>query len=64
MKTYAELFNEIQISPYGDEMFQLQKECAELNYMEAYIENQLYIRENFKEPNDLLVESLEIDYKD
>jgi len=61
MKTYAELFNEIQISPYGDEMFQLQKECAELNYMEAYIENQLYIRENFKEPNDLLVESLDED---
>jgi len=60
-KTYADLFNDIQIFPYGDEIFELQKECSEIDYMEAYINNQLYIRENFTTPNDLLMESLDDD---
>ena len=48
MKTYGELMTELSISPYSKDMFDLHKESAELEILEAYIENQNYILENFE----------------
>lgn len=61
MKTYAELFQEIQTFPYSDEMFNLYKECVQLEFTEIYIDNQLYIKENFDNTNKILMESLDED---
>ena len=48
-QTYGELMKEIVSMPYSKDMFNLEKECAELSIMESYIENQLYLQENFNE---------------
>ena len=61
MKTYAELFQEIQTFPYSDEMFDLYKDSVQLEFIEIYINNQLYIRENFDNTNQILMESLDED---
>ena len=46
-QTYGELMKEIISMPYSKDMFNLQKECAELSILETYIENQQYLQENF-----------------
>jgi len=48
-QTYGELMTEIVSFPYSKDMFELEKECAELDLMNSYIENQLYLRETFGE---------------
>jgi len=46
-QTYGELMKEIVSMPYSKDMFNLEKECAELSVLESYIENQQYLSENF-----------------
>ena len=47
MKTYNDLRLEILSIPYSNDMFQIEKESAELQIMEKYLNNQIYLQENF-----------------
>jgi len=46
-QTYGELITELIALPHSKDMFELEKECTELSIMEKYIDNQMYLRENF-----------------
>jgi len=48
-QTYGELMKEFNAISYSKDVFEIEKDSAELMIMEKYIENQLYIRENFNE---------------
>jgi len=60
--TYNELVLELQTLPYSKEFMEIKKESYELELMESYIENQLYLRENFNNfdviQNDIILEGI------
>jgi len=59
MKTYNDLLLELESIPYSKDYIDIYKEQSELELMESYIENQLYLKEYFDvDYNEILMESL------
>ena len=59
MKTYNDLLNEFNTLPYNKEVIDIYKEFSELELMEVYISNKLYLKEYQDiECNEILLESV------
>ena len=52
-QTYHDLRLEFDAMPYSKDMFEIQKESAEIAVLEKYVENQIYLQEHFEKDSNI-----------